>query len=436
MRLARWVRRALLGLVVVVGVSAGTPLGASAQGGTSVASPDSSDHPNQTPYATDRSLGYHVLAAPAYVLHAVTRPLGWGVRYVTEQFPNLFEARRPPAGILPLVEVGGPTGFLGGLALYDNTLFGTDQSVRVEGLYGGPSTYEAELAYTLPTPLGRGSEFRLRANFFADPRSEFFLGGNDSDPDRDEAFYDRDQLDLTASLEFSLPGPGPYGQFDLLYEDVETAKGVGVRGERFVEARLPGTGAVDLLTSRLTLGLDRTVGRPRTHSGTEVVLRLDYTHDLRADHFRYGRYVLEVRQYLPVGLFPNSRRLALRGRLEQAEPLFEGVAVPFYQRPGLGGQNLVRGFSSNRFQGNGSLVLNAEYRYPIWTNWDALVFVDTGQVFPELDDVGVDRFHWSYGGGIHMLNQRGLSFRFEVAGSTEGVRTILTVEPTFRRIAR
>jgi hypothetical protein len=35
-----------------------------------------------------------------------------------------------------------------------------------------------------------------------------------------------------------------------------------------------------------------------------------------------------------------------------------------------------------------------------------------------------------------MLNQKGLSFRFEVAGSTEGVRTILTVQPTFRRLAR
>jgi outer membrane protein assembly factor BamA len=126
----------------------------------------------------------------------------------------------------------------------------------------------------------------------------------------------------------------------------------------------------------------------------------------------------------------------LRGRLEQVEPLFDGEAVPFYQRPALGGQNLVRGFRSSRFQEAGSLVLNAEYRYPIWMNWDALVFADAGQVFPALSDVTADRFRWSYGGGIHMLNQKGLSFRFEVAGSTEGVRTILTVQPTFRRLAR
>jgi outer membrane protein assembly factor BamA len=193
---------------------------------------------------------------------------------------------------------------------------------------------------------------------------------------------------------------------------------------------------VDLLTSRVTLGLDRTRGRPRTYAGTEVLLRLDYTQDLTADQFRYGRYVAEVRQYFPLGIFPNSRRLALRGRLEQTEPLFDGEAVPFYQLPSLGGQNMLRGFSSNRFQGKGSLVLNAEYRYPIWSNWDAVVFVDTGQVFSELSTVAVDRFHWSYGGGLHMLNQKGLSFRFEVAGSPEGVRTILTIDPTFRRLDR
>jgi len=397
---------------------------------------DTSTHPNQRPYVTDRSLAYHVLASPAYVLHGVTRPLGWSLRYVEQEFPNLFRPRRAPQGILPLVELGGPTGFLGGLALYDNRLFGSNQAARVEGLYGGPNTFEVEGSYEVPTPLGPGTRFQFVANFFSDPSSEFFLDGNESTPQADETIFGRDQLDVTASLEMAPPDRVLRGQLDLLYEHTDTRQGDGIRGERIAQASPAGLGAVDLFTSRLALGLDYTEGRPRTYRGTEVVLRLDYTHDLTTDRFQYGRYVAEVRQYLPVGFFPNSRRLALRGRLEQTEPLFDGTAVPFYQLPSLGGQSMVRGFGSNRFQGKGSLVLNAEYRYPIWSTWDALVFVDTGQVFSELSTVAVDRFHWSYGGGIHMLNQQGLSFRFEVAGSSEGVRTILTVAPTFRRIAR
>ena len=416
------------------GLLLGSPLVAEAQDATPSA--DSSAHPNQTPYTTDRSVAYHVLATPAYVLHGVTRPLGWGIQYVTQRFPNLFEGRRPPAGILPIVEVGGPAGVLGGLALYDNTFLGTEHSARIEGLYGGPDTFEGEASYVIPAPFGSGTLFDVRANVFSDPESEFFLDGNRSDESLDETFFDRDQFDVTTRLHFGPGEQGLRGRFSALYEHVETGPGDGVEGDRFRTAALPGTGTVDLLTSRLSLGLDRTSGAPRTAHGTEVLLRLDYTQDLNADRFRYGRYVAEVRQYLPVGIFPDSRRLLLRGRLEQTEPLFGGEDVPFYQRPSLGGQNLVRGFQYNRFQDDGSLVLNAEYRYPIWSNFDALLFVDAGQVFPTLDRVAVDRFHWSYGGGLHMLNQSGLSFRFEVAGSTEGIRTILTVDPLLTRLAR
>jgi hypothetical protein len=35
---------------------------------------------------------------------------------------------------------------------------------------------------------------------------------------------------------------------------------------------------------------------------------------------------------------------------------------------------------------------------------------------------------------VHLLNNSGISFRFEVAGSSDGARTILTVEPSFRRL--
>lgn len=431
---ARWFRL-VFGFLFVGGVLITSPR-AAAQPADSSVTPDRDTHSNRQPYATDRSIAYHVLASPAYVLHGVTRPLGWGVRYVEQSAPALFTGERPPRGVLPLFELGGPTGFQAGLALYDNHFFGSDQKVRVEGLYGGPNTFETSASYVVPTPFGPGTRFDLNASYFSDPSRTFFLGGNASEDPENKGEFERDQIDVKAGIDVAPPDRAVRGEFDLLYEHVDALRGDGRKGERLDRADPPGLGTIDLLTSRVTFGLDRTRGRPRTYAGTEVLLRLDYSQDLTADRFRYGRYVAEVRQYLPVGFFPNSRRLALRGRLEQTEPLFDGEAIPFYQLPSLGGQNMLRGFPSNRFQGKGSLVLNAEYRYPVWSNWDAVVFVDSGQVFPELSDVAADRFQWSYGGGLHMLNQKGLSFRFEVAGSPEGVRTILTVDPTFRRLGR
>jgi Outer membrane protein/protective antigen OMA87 len=333
---------------------------------------------------------------------------------------------------LPIVELGGPTGFLAGLALYDNHLFGSDHSARIEGLYGGPDTFEGEISYSIPTPIGRGSSFDIKANLKSDPESEFYLDGNNSDRDADETLFSQDQVDITAGFRTAPPDRAFRGQFDLMYEHVETDE----EEPQLSNAAPPGLGTVDLLTSRVIFGLDYTGEPPRVSRGTEALLQLDYSHDLTGDRFRYGRYVAEVRQYLPVGFFPDSRRLALRGRLEQVEPLFGGSAVPFFQLPDLGGQSTLRGYRSRRFQNDGSLVFNAEYRYPLWSNVDALAFVDAGQVFDSFADVAADRFQWSYGGGLHLLNRKGLSFRFEVAGSREGIRTILTVDPSFRRVAR
>ena len=395
---------------------------------------DTSDHPNQQPYTTDRSVLYHVLASPAYVLHGVTRPLGWGVRYLEQNYPGLFDAELPSRGVLPLVDLGGPTGVLGGLLAYDNQLFGSAHAARVKGLYGGPNTFRAQGAYTSPSLFGVGNTFQVNVNVLSNPRSGFFLGGNDSDRN-DDASANRDQVDVTVGLDGTLID-GVSGSFDLLYEHVVTNTASGERGRRLERANPPGLGTVDLLTSRVTAGVGWTRGGRRPYLGTEAILQLDYTHDLNADRFQYGRYAVEVRQYLPVFILPNTRRLVVQGQVEQVEPLLGGTAVPFYQRPTLGGQNTLRGFPSSRFQAGGALAGSAEYRYPIWSNLDALLLVDTGQVFDTFREVAADRFHWSYGGGIHLLTQSGLGFRFEVAGSTEGVRTILTVNSSFQRGAR
>lgn len=383
------------------------------------------------PYATNRSITYHVLAAPAYVVHGLTRPLGWAIMYAEQNFPSIFSEEQPPRGIFPMAEFGGPTRAMGGLALYDNQLFGSDHQARIRALYGGSDTFEGGARYRIPGPFGEGTRFLLDANLFSQPRDEFFLDGNDNDLASDRLIFLRDQLDLTASLGFDRPSSVLATQFDLLYEHVKTEQRETTAG-----SAPAGLGAVNLITPRVAVMLDFTRGRPRTYRGTELVLQLDYSHDLTSHQFRYGRYVAEVRQYLPVGIFPNTRRLALRARLEQVHPIFGGDDVPFYQRPWLGGQTSLRGFRYRRFQNDGALVLNAEYRYPIWMNWDAVIFADAGQVFDALGDVAPERFRWSYGGGIHLLTKTGLSFRFEVAGSTEGVRTVLTVQPTFRRVAR
>jgi outer membrane protein assembly factor BamA len=325
---------------------------------------------------------------------------------------------------------------MGGALLYDNQLFGSEHGARIEGLYGSGNAFRLKGQYQWPTPLGAGTTLGVNVNVFSNSDARFFLDGNASTRSADATTFIRRQADAVAGLHYQSPEGRFEGALDVQYEHIDADGGSGARGQRLIAAGPAGLQTVHLLTPQVTVGLARTTNGRRPAFGTEMLLRVGYTHDVGGDRFRYGRYVAELRQYLPVLLFPPSRRLVLRARLEQVEPLLGGEAVPFYHLPGLGGQTALRGFRHNRFQDAGSLLLTAEYRYPIWSNMDALVFVDAGQVFPALPSVAADRFHWGYGGGIHLLDDSDISFRFEVAGGPEGVRTILTVEPTFRRIAR
>jgi outer membrane protein assembly factor BamA len=425
--------RPFFALLLIGVLSCGLGAPAAAQS-TGAAATDSSRHPNRVPYETDRSVGYHVLSAPAYVLHGVTRPIGWTIKWVERRFPSLFQPTQPVRGFLPLVEIGGPAGFLVGGALYDNQLFGTDQRARIEGLFGASDTFEIQGTYS--APLGTRTRFEVVGNFFSQPEDGFFIRGNRSDETLDEGEFFRQQLDIDAHIDYNPPGPFR-GSAALLYEHVDADEEDGPRGQTLIDADLPGfDSSNDFLTPRLRAAFDFTEGQPRTYRGTKLSLRADYTHDLNGDRFRYGRYVAQVEQYLPVGVFPKSRRLALRARAEQVEPLFGGEAVPFYQLPLLGGPRSLRGVQYDRFRDDGSVLLSAEYRYPIWRMWDAVVFTDTGQVFEAWEDVAVSEFQWSYGTGIHLLGPKGLTFRFEVANSEEGLQTILTVNPSFRTTAR
>lgn len=388
---------------------------------------------NVTPYESNRSIAYHVLATPAYLLHGATRPLGWTVKYLERNFPQLFKPEPQRRGVLPLVELGGPSGVAGGLALYDNHLFGTNQKARLEGLIGARDFFEVELRYERPRLFGPRTSFFVEANYFSEPEDRFYLGGIQAERSEDRALFSRNQFDVMTRVQYRPKGRFN-GALDVLYEYVDASSEEGDEGAQLVG--LPGLEPTNLLTPRAEFVLDWTQGTQRVYAGTRVLLRLDYTHDLNGDRFRYGRYTAAVQQFIPVLFFPETRRLALRARLEQVEPIFGGEAVPFYHLPRLGGQQTLRGFISDRFRDTGSLLFSAEYRYPVWSRMDAVFFVDTGQVFSAFDEVSARDFRTTFGGGFHLLGGNGLSARFEVARSVEGVEIILTVKPAFGRAPR
>jgi outer membrane protein assembly factor BamA len=142
------------------------------------------------------------------------------------------------------------------------------------------------------------------------------------------------------------------------------------------------------------------------------------------------KYNFEWQQFLPIPFLPNSRRFAFKTSLEKAAPL-GNKEIPFFDYPSLGSSHDLRGFSTDRFRDDGSLLLTLEYRYPMWNFADVVFFVDEGQVFDEYSDISIKDFYTSYGFGFHLISTKGFAFRSEFAFSKESSRLILTINPNF-----
>ncbi len=138
-------------------------------------------------------------------------------------------------------------------------------------------------------------------------------------------------------------------------------------------------------------------------------------------------------------LWHTDRTLAVRG-FGNRIAIVNGSDVPFsrlvtFQRP-----DQLRGYSSLRFYGLGSVGLSVEYRWPIWVvrgrndmGVDAYLFSDSGQVFDHTDEISLNNFRWTGGGGLRLINAaRGMTLRFEMGFSEDDPAVRLTFSQTFQ----
>ena len=111
--------------------------------------------------------------------------------------------------------------------------------------------------------------------------------------------------------------------------------------------------------------------------------------------FSYWRFGYEIQQFFPLSS-DDRKVIALRAHLETTEEK-GGSRIPFFDLPTVGGSRTIRGLESRRFVDKSALNFSAEYRYRIWRHFDWGLFVDQGQVAPEIGDFGLNRFHMGYG---------------------------------------
>ena len=187
---------------------------------------------------------------------------------------------------------------------------------------------------------------------------------------------------------------------------------------------LPGCdNPVEMMRWQLSLKSD-TKNKPGNPSkGYEVFLCGGLYQQIGDDDFGFTKYAADITEY--IHLFYN-RLLVLRIAGENIDS-FNNRQVPFYYLSELGRKETIRGFSRGRFRDRDMLIASAEYRYPVWKNWDErgvdfLFFADAGQVSHDISRIRMDEFKPGLGFGLRMWNTEGLVAKLEAGKSDDGWR--------------
>ncbi len=336
--------------------------------------------------------------------------------------------RRGPFGVVIRVEAGGLGGFGGGLGIEHDAFFGQGNLFRLSGSTSVNGDHRATLGLRFPSASGDhlelGAGYRLRGN------ARYFGFGPETEA-RDESFYRR---------ELFWAGAGARGKFgrrvfvegDLLY----SSAGAGEPRDDTPSISTVFAGELPygfgFHSYGVSLGLqlahvdERETGRS-TRGGSRRV-RVEYFRSTDKHPFDMWSYRAELQHFLT--LWHPYRVLALRGHGSWLDPV-GGDPIPYQRLLTNDTPDALRGYQSFRFRDRGFVALDAEYRFPVWTNktpaesgLDLYPLADWGQVFGDADQISVRNMTFSYGLGLRLESARGFVARVEWARSEE--------ETTFR----
>lgn len=157
-------------------------------------------------------------------------------------------------------------------------------------------------------------------------------------------------------------------------------------------------------------------GNPRR--GGRYALSVQQFVDTGEERYTFRRVEADLQQYVP--LLRDRRVLALHALVSTSDA-DSGRTIPFYLQRTLGGPDDLRGFRRFRFRDAHVLLLQAEYRWEIFTAVDGAIFYDAGKVASRREDLNLRDLESDYGIGFRFGTRNGVFLRVEGAfGSGAG----------------
>jgi outer membrane protein assembly factor BamA len=127
-----------------------------------------------------------------------------------------------------------------------------------------------------------------------------------------------------------------------------------------------------------------------------VMLQFYFNHfdPIFASDYKYTNYVVDLRKFIRVY---KHQILAI-----QAYGFFNGGEVPLRSLASFGGSNSMRGYYDGRFRDKNQVVLQAEYRVPLFWRLGVVGFAGCGNVSNYLNENDFTYVKYSFGGGIRI----------------------------------
>ena len=109
-------------------------------------------------------------------------------------------------------------------------------------------------------------------------------------------------------------------------------------------------------------------------------------------NFNYQRLSVDASQYFPIG---KNSVLAING-----SAVLSFGDVPFHQMPVIGGTKRLRGYYEGKYRDNNLLVLQSEFRFPLYKRFGGVVFGGLGEVTDKLSRLAFANVRYNFGGGL------------------------------------
>ena len=169
-------------------------------------------------------------------------------------------------------------------------------------------------------------------------------------------------------------------------------------GGLFDRLNVPGRTPYHISGAGLSLTYDSRNNAFAPDRGGFLQVYFNHFAPILGSNFLYTNYVLDFRRFIRLY---RQQVLAI-----QAYGFFNSGQVPLRSLASFGGSNSMRGFYDGRYRSKNQVVLQAEYRVPLFWRLGAVGFFGIGNVGSHVHDLSFNDLKYSLGGGVRLALNR------------------------------